>query len=467
MGNSVVTSIRANLPVRVVDRHPDDLERAIGELQKYGFQVIGTADPRQALRDVAHGDCRVVLADFETLGIDGLTFLDKVLEYDPGVCVILIGGPCASDSAIAAIKRGAYDCVCKPLDVARVATTLDDLAGVYAQRSEVRALQEKLFDNMHCEGILGKSPAMIDVFDMVRRVSRHYTNVLITGPAGAGKGTVARALHQLSPVAQERFAVCNCSASSDALLELQTFGHAGDSAGVTESTAGWSEFAKSGTIFLDEVGEASPATQGKLLRAVQNREIRRVGAWEVEKADVRIVAATHRDLRADVLAGRFLENLYDELSGIEIRVPGLSERRDDIPVLIQHFLKRCNRDYGTRLQGLTRRAQIALTEYDWPGNVRELENVIAGAAFSARADFIDESDLPARLRKPHASAAGPPREWQPLPLNEVRRVHIQRVLETCNGNRVRAAQLLGIGRTSLYRFLKRSTKQTATARGSA
>jgi len=344
---------------------------------------------------------------------------------------------------------------------------LDDLTDSFTRGLQIRDLEDKLLDNLLFHGIVGRSPAMLEVFDLAKKIARHYTNALITGPTGSGKELVAHALHQMSPVGQQRFAVCNCSALVDTLLESQLFGHVrGAFTGASDTRAGLFEYANGGTVFLDEIGETSLPMQAKLLRVVQNREIQRVGSPEVKHIDIRLIAATNRDLRAEVLAGRFREDLFYRLSSIEIRVPGLSERPEDIPILIQHFLKKYSEAYGKTFQGLSRRAQIVLLQHGWPGNVRELENVISSAAITANADFVDVGDLPANFQKPLRRAGSLEENWRPLPLDEVRSVHIQRVLEMCHGNRVRAAQVLGIGRTSLYRFLKR-TKKMSFAKGAA
>jgi transcriptional regulator with PAS, ATPase and Fis domain len=305
---------------------------------------------------------------------------------------------------------------------------------------------------------------MVEVFEMVRKVARHYTNILLIGATGAGKELIAKSIHQMSPVSQQRFAVCNCSAMVDTLLESQLFGHMrGAFTGATETRPGLFEYANGGTVFLDEVGETSLPMQAKLLRVIQNREIQRVGSPEVRHVDVRLIAATNRDLRAEVLAGRFREDLFYRLSTIQIRVPNLAERLDDIPLLIQFFLKKYNEAYSKQIKGLTRRAQTVLHQHGWPGNVRELENVISCACLTSVNEFIDVDGLPENLQKPAAQNGRSGDTWRPLPLEEVRRRHIRRVLEACEGNRVRAAQMLGIGRTSLYRFLKRGEKKPANS----
>lgn len=455
---------RQNLPICVLDGDREHVDLVTSRLEKDGFPVTGTTSPEEALQRVYLGSCRAAIADLKMPAMDGLAFLEKTLQHDPGMYVILVTGFYAVDSAIEAIKRGAYDYLCKPLDFGRLEKTLDELAEIFTQRSEIRGLEERLFENVQFHGIVGKSPALLEMLDLVKKVSRHYSNVLITGATGAGKELVARALHQLSPVGKERFAVCNCSALVDTLLESQLFGHVrGAFTGAIDSRPGLFEFANGGAVFLDEVGEMPLPMQAKLLRVIENREIQRIGSPETRSVNIRLIAATNRDLRAEVLAGRFREDLYYRLSSIEIRVPALSERSADIPLLVQHFLKKYAQAYGKPFQGLTRRAQIALLQHDWPGNVRELANAISSAAISATTDFIDVGDLPGNLRRPRARSAMSLENWHPLPLAEVHRIHIQRVLEACHGNRVRAAQMLGIGRTSLYRFLKRTAKQSTTA----
>lgn len=448
-------SLQTIVDICIVDDDAAMVEMLRETLSSSGYRCFGTCKPEEALQYVSDGKGRIVLCDLKMPNMDGLTFLEQALYRDPGVYVILMTGFYSLESAIEAVKRGAYDYLPKPLDRQRLKKTISDLAEQFHRRRRIRDLEQRLVSDLEFHGIVSRSPAMIEVFEMARKISRHYVNVLLLGPTGSGKELVAHAIHQMSPVATQRFAVCNCSAIVDTLLESQLFGHVrGSFTGATETRAGLFEYANGGAVFLDEVGETSLAMQAKLLRVIQNREIQRIGSPEVRRVDVRLIAATNRDLRSEVAAGRFREDLFYRLSTIQIRIPSLVQRLEDVPALITFFIKKYNTAYGKQIQGLTRRAQTVLLQHPWPGNVRELENVISSASLVATNDFIDVHDLPEHLQKPER-ALNSGKSWRPLPLDEVRRDHIKRVLDLCSGNRVRAAQMLGIGRTSLYRYLKR------------
>src|SRR6202162_5476202 len=462
-GHFVPGSSDEAMTVCVLDDEPGMVEMLQESLRCLGFSSIGTTDPQAALELVEQGRVRVVMSDIKMPGMDGLQFLEQAIQRDPGVYVVLMTGFYSIDNAIAAVKRGAYDYVPKPVDRMRLKKSLDELSESFHKRKRIRSLEQQLLTDLEFHGIVGRSPAMVEVFEMVRKVARHYTNILLIGATGVGKELIAKSIHQMSPVAQQRFAVCNCSAMVDTLLESQLFGHMrGSFTGATDTRPGLFEFANNGTVFLDEVGETSLPMQAKLLRVIQNREIQRVGSPEVRQINVRMIAATNRDLRAEVLAGRFREDLYYRLSSIQIRIPPLTERLEDIPLLIQFFLKKYNEAYGKTIGGLTRRAQAVLLQHSWPGNVRELENVISSASITAGGDFIDLADLPEGLqhRGPRTAEGD---EFRPLSLEEMRKIHIHRVLDMCQGNRLRAAQVLGIGRTSLYRYLKNDVEEKPKA----
>src|SRR6202049_2321817 len=345
-GHFIRGSSDESMTVCVLDDEPGMVEMLQESLRCLGFSSIGAGDPQYALELVEQGRVRVVMSDIKMPGMDGLQFLEQAIHRDPGIYVLLMTGYYSIDNAIAAVKRGAYDYVPKPVDRSRLKKSLDELSESFHKRKRIRTLEQQLLADLEFHGIVGRSPAMVEVFEMVRKVARHYTNILLIEATGSGKELIAKSIHQMSPVAQQRFAICNCSAMVDTLLEGQLFGPMrGPFTGATDTRPGLFEYANGGTVFLDEVSETSLPMQAKLLRVIQNREIQRAGSPELRQTRVRLIAATNRDLRAEVLSGRFREDLFYRLSSIQIRIPSLAERLEDIPLLVQFFLKKYNDSY--------------------------------------------------------------------------------------------------------------------------
>lgn len=354
-----------------------------------------------------------------------------------------------------AIKRGASDLLAKPLEPAKVRQMVDRFIEQAQIRRRTHELDTELLKAYQFQGIVGRSPEMLQVFSRVRRVAPLFQTALITGSTGTGKELIARALHNLSPRAQARFVVCNCSALVETLLESQLFGHVkGAFTGAASDKAGLFEYANHGTIFLDEIGELPLAAQAKLLRTLQNQELQRVGSPETHIVDVNVIAATNRNLREMVANGKFREDLFYRLSMIEIDLPSLTDRKEDLPLLQQYFLHKFSVKYGKKLKGISRRAQILLHRHSWPGNVRELENVIGNACMMTECDIVRDSDLPEALRRetPRVDENGY------LTLEEVQFRHVVNVLKSVDGNKARAAEILGVSRATVYSLLARHSR---------
>lgn len=445
---------RSRINVLIVAEDQDSLGAMCRAVEQRPFHPIVTNDPREALKLASSFPFKIALLDVPA---DGLSLLRQLKEIDPAIEVILVAGSYSVESAVEAIKLGAHDYLPKPLNLSRLGSVLDTLREHFLRKQTVLGLEEELLKNLQFHDMVGRSPAMLEVFDFIKRVARHYSKVLISGETGTGKELAARALHAQSPVAGKRFVVCDCTTLNEALVESQLFGHVrGAFTGANEDKMGLFEYADGGTIFLDEISELSPSMQAKFLRVLQAGEIYRVGSPKPIKVDVRIVVATNRDLRQEVKMNRFREDLYFRLSATEIRMPPLRERREDIPLLCRYFLRRFSEKFGREIKGLTQKAQRLIMNYSWPGNVRELENVLEKACLVASAEFIRLHDLPAYLRAfdSNAGSSLAPQGGFPT-LREVERIHIIKALEKAGGNKVHAARLLGITARSMYRRLKK------------
>lgn len=437
-----------------IDDDPQNLDLIRETLQQAGLEILTNEDPEAAFATFLRTRPRIVLVDLVMPNVSGMDLLERILAVDPGIDVILITAHYSAESAVEAIQKGACDYLTKPLDIATLRARIGSLLADAEQRRKTLHLDQELVNAYQFEGIVGRSPMMLEVFAKVRRIAPHFRTVLVTGATGTGKELVAQALHKLSPSTHGRFVVCNCSALVDTLVESELFGHVrGAFTGAVQDKAGLFEHANGGSIFLDEIGELSPVAQAKLLRVLQNRQIQRIGSVTPRDVDVRVIAATHRNLRAMVRDGQFREDLYYRLAVIEIPLPVLASRREDMPLLVRHFVGKFATEYGKPISGLTRRAQARLSAYPWPGNVRELENVLGNACMMADGNLIDIDDLPERFRKPFGDEASTDETL--LSLEEVQKRHILRVLEGVGGNKMRAAQVLGIGRATIYQLLSK------------
>jgi DNA-binding NtrC family response regulator len=436
----------------VIDDDPETLQLISVALGQHGLEILTGADPEAGFKTFLQVRPRIVLLDLAMGAPRGMGLLERLIQADPGVNVILTSAHYSAESAVEAIQKGACDYLTKPLDMERLRNRISVLREEAEIRRKTFNLDHELLEACRFEGIVSRSPLMLDVFATIRRVAPHFKTALVTGATGTGKELVARALHQLSPATKDRFVPCNCSALVESLVESELFGYVrGAFTGANQDRAGLFESADGGTLFLDEISELSPGAQAKLLRVLQDHRVRRVGSTVRLNVDLRVIAATNRDLRTMVQEGAFREDLYYRLAVVEIVLPRLEDRREDLPLLERYFIERFAAEYRKPVAGLTRRAQGRMATYAWPGNIRELENVIGNACMMTDGRFIDINDLPPRLRD---LQMGYPRADEALfSLQEAQTRHIVRVLERVGGNKLKAARILGVGRNRIYRLL--------------
>jgi DNA-binding NtrC family response regulator len=439
--------------VLAIDDEEQHLKLMATLLAQEGVSILATTDPKEGLDLVRKERPHLVLVDLLMPAMNGMEVLENIVQFDPGIDVVLLTGQYSTESAVEAIQKGAADYLTKPVDVDKLQQRLELLLAEANQGRRRLELEKELLENSRFATMIGRSPAMLEVFRQIRRVGPHFRTVLLTGETGVGKELAAQELHRLSPAASGPFVTCNCSAVAESLAESELFGHVrGAFTGAVQDRVGLFEAANKGTLLLDEVGELSLSLQAKLLRVLQNQEIQRVGSPAVRRIDVRVVAATHRDLQAMVREQRFREDLFYRLSMVHIELPALAQRTEDLPLLERHFVERFAEQYAKPVRGITRRAQALLARHSWPGNVRELENVIGNACMMTDGEMIDIDDLPEYIRDKRASEVR--QDETPLTLDQVERKYALEILANVGGNKVRAAELLGVSRTKLYRILE-------------
>jgi DNA-binding NtrC family response regulator len=444
----------ARLRLLVVDASPTDIELVRAALAPEHVHISAESSAESALERFAELRPKIVLSGLRLPGMNGLEFLERALAKDPGIDFILLTSNYSTESAVDAIRKGAADYLRKPVD----SETLRHCIGGLVKQAEIRRktfqLDHDLAGVYQFEGMIGRSPLMLEAFAKVRHIAPHFRSVLVTGETGTGKELVAQTLHKLSPAAAAPFVVCNCSALVETLLESQLFGYVrGAFTGATQDKQGIFEYANDGTVFLDEVGELPLSAQAKLLRVLQNQEVQRVGSPVPLRVNVRVIAATHRDLRKMVAQGQFREDLFYRLSVVEIPVPRLAHRKEDLPLLQRHFLEKYSSLYNKQISGITRRAQSCLAAHSWRGNIRELENVISSSCLMCVGAVIDLPDLPEVLRSPSLVIERDDEEL--VTMETVQQRHLLRVLNRVEGNKARAAEILGVGRNTIYQILSR------------
>ena len=431
-------------------------------LKKEGYAVEAFASGEEVIARGRQGHVDVVLTDIRMGAVDGLTVLREFKRMSPNTAVVVLTAFGSLEGAIEAIKQGAYDYLAKPFKREEIKLVVKRSLDHCRLLRENARFRQELKSKSDWSPLVGSSTAMLEVYKLVARVAENKSTVLLQGESGTGKELIARAIHANGPRRDKPFIPVNCGALPDTLLESEMFGYEkGAFTGAVGTKAGLFEAANGGSLFLDEIGELGPALQVKLLRVMQDQEVRRVGGTGSVKVDVRIIAATNRDLELLVKEGKFRDDLYYRLKVVPITLPSLAERREDIPMLVHHFLQKCAAGPTPTVRGVLPETMALLTQYRWPGNVRELENVIERAVSLSHGPLLTPDDLPESIRQGSADGAegslphGDLANEATLTLEEVEKRHLILVLKETKGNKVKAAKILGIDRRTLYRMAER------------
>jgi DNA-binding NtrC family response regulator len=446
---------RASILVVEDDQAMRDMLREALEDDGYAVEAVGGG--RAGVERVRKGGIDLVISDVKMPDLDGLDMLREIKAISPSPHVITITAFGSIDTAIRAVKLGAFDYITKPFEIDQLILSVEKALAERALRSEVVRLRAEVQRSQRFSDMVGKSARMRELFELIRRLSSSAATVLLTGESGTGKELVARSLHVNSPRQGRPFVPLNCATIPDTLLDSELFGHKrGAFTDARADRAGLFVEANGGTLFLDEIAELSPALQAKLLRVLQEGEIRPLGASRAERVDVRVIAATNKDLEARLKTGAFREDLFYRLNVVHIHLPPLRERAEDVLALSEHFLAASAARAGKDVRGLDESAKKALLAHGWPGNVRELENVIERAVALCEGGVIAVEDLPSGVRERRAGDADTLQSAlaRGLTLDELEREYIQRVLTAEGGNKTRAAQRLGLDRKTLYRKLE-------------
>ena len=446
----------SGMKILIVDDEPSLRHTISAILHDEGHEVATATDGQDALAKLATAPADLILCDVRMPTMDGMTFLERHAAAGGAGLVVMMSAYGDAETAIAAMQRGAYDWIQKPFRAEEIVLVVRKAVERERLRAEVKRLEGELSSlRQSADAIIGRSEVMRAALDVARKVARHPATVLITGESGTGKELIARLIHRESPRAQAPFVAVNCGAIPEALLESELFGHEkGAFTGATRDKPGLFEEAHEGTLFLDEIGELPLALQVKLLRALQEGDVRRVGATVSKPVDVRVIAATNRDLAADVASGRFRSDLFYRINVVAIALPALRDRPDDVPELARFFLERHAARMGLKAAGISPSAMRILAEHSWPGNVRELEHAIERALVMTGGKVIEAADLPSPVRSTGRHAAvGDGTLSVKQQTTELEKALIRRALEHTRGNRTRAARLLELShRALLYKI---------------